>query len=147
VVIDGALGVRVPYKVYPLLKPEPGFPQLKETWIPTLTVSLVIGHANSRRFEAVVDSGSASCLFHADIGIAHGLDIESGEEAAMGGVVDGARGKVYYHKVKLVVPGSMISIVAGFSKQLSVTAILGRHGFFDHYVVTFDPQNQPPGLT
>jgi len=30
--------------------------------------------------------------------------------------------------------------------KLSVAAILGRHGFFEHYVVTFDPQNNPPGL-
>lgn len=136
----------VPYKVFPLTTPEPALPQLTETWIPVLTVSLVIGHSTTRRFEAVVDSGSPNCLFHADIGKAHGLEIEAGQRGPLGGVIGGARGDVFYHKVKLVVPGGLISIVAGFSDQLAVAAILGRHGFFEHYVITFDPRNSPPGL-
>jgi hypothetical protein len=111
-----------------------------------LTVSLVIGHAPTRRFEAIVDSGSPSCLFHADIGEAHGLDIEAGRAGPLSGVVGGSKGNVYYHQVKLVVPGGMISIFGGFSRNLSVAAILGRHGFFEHYTITFDPSNKPPGL-
>lgn len=111
-----------------------------------LTVSLVIGHTTTRRFEAIVDSGSVSCLFHADIGKAHGLKLDSGKKGPLAGVIGGAGGEVYYHQVKLAVPGSIIPIVAGFSEQLSVAAILGRHGFFEHYVLTFDPQNNPPGL-
>ena len=37
-------------------------------WTPTLWVSIFCGHAESKRIEAVVDSGSDFCLFHADIG-------------------------------------------------------------------------------
>jgi len=114
--------------------------------MPILTVSLIIGHAPTKRFEAIVDSGSASCLFHADIGIAHGLKIETGVRGPLGGVIGGISAEVFYHKVKLCFSDSMWMISAGFSPKLSVAAILGRHGFFEHYKVTFDPQTNPPGL-
>lgn len=117
--------------------------------MPVLNVALLIGHTQTRRFEAIVDSGSASCLFHADIGRAYGLNIEKGQGGPLGGVIGGAKGKLYYHPVKLVIPGigSMISITAGFSSDLAVAAILGRHGFFEHHIITFDQSLTPPGLT
>lgn len=109
-------------------------------------MGLIIGHAPTRRFEAVVDSGSPSCLFHADIAKAHGLKVETGVEGPLGGVVGGAIGKVYYHKVKLAFGSNIIPITAGFSPLLSVAAILGRHGFFEHFKIVFDPSSTPPGL-
>jgi hypothetical protein len=87
-------------------------------------VGLIIGHAPTRRFEAVVDSGSPSCLFHADIAKAHGLKVETGVEGPLGGVVGGAIGKVYYHKVKLTFGSHIRPITAGFSPLLSVAANL-----------------------
>jgi len=109
-------------------------------------VSIIIGHATSKRFEAIVDSGSAICLFHAQIGKSLGLNIESGDKDTLGGVVGGSVGEVYYHEIKLKVLADIIPITAGFSKNLSVAAILGRHGFFENYIVTFDPCSNPPGL-
>lgn len=136
-----------PYKVFPISKPQPGFRNERESWIPVLNVSLIIGHSPTRKFEAIVDSGSPSCLFHADIGKAHGLKVEEGDEGPLGGVIGGAKGLVYYHRVKLNVASQIIPISAGFSAQLSVAAILGRHGFFEHFKVVFDPSSIPPGLT
>jgi hypothetical protein len=92
--------------------------------MPFLTVSLLIGHAPTKKFEAIVDSGSCTCLFHADIGKAHGLKLRDGAKGFLGGVVGGAKGEVYYHKVKLCVGTQMIPINAGFSENLSVTAFL-----------------------
>ena len=137
----------VKYKVFPIDKPEPGFPWEKETWVPVLNVGIIVGHSRSRLFEAVVDSGSASCLFHADIGKAHGLKLESGAKGPLGGVISGATASVYYHPVKLVIASHIIQITAGFTPALSVAAILGRHGFFEHFKVVFDPASSPPGLT
>jgi hypothetical protein len=87
------------------------------------------------------------CLFHADIGKAHGLKIESGSEGPLGGVIGGAKGQVFYHPVKLLIASYIIPITAGFSSQLSVAAILGRHGFFEHFKITFDSSSSPPGLS
>jgi hypothetical protein len=114
--------------------------------MPVLNVSIIVGHATSKRFEAIVDSGSGVCLFHADIGKTLGLKLKQGEHDVLGGVVGGSRGDVYYHKIKLKLMADIIQITAGFSEKLAVAAILGRHGFFEHFTVTFDPCNSPPGL-
>lgn len=115
--------------------------------MPILNVSIIYKHTESKRFEAVVDSGAPTCLFHGSIGKVLGMKIETGEEGPLGGVVANVKTKVYYHPIKLKVNGQMISIArAGFSNDLGVLAILGREGFFDNYVVTFDPCNNPPGL-
>lgn len=103
-------------------------------------------HTKSNRFEAVVDSGSPWCLFHGDVGTDIGIDVTKGIEQPLGGVIGGASGKSYFHKVKLCLPGTIIEVMAGFSPQLSVAGILGRSGFFDNYTVTFDPCNDPPGM-
>ena len=124
-----------------------GLPDVRETWTPILKVAVIIGHATSKRFEAVVDSGSAVCLFHADIGKPLGLQLKDGERSSLGGVIGGVRGEVYFHKIKLKVLADIIPITAGFSEHLSVAAILGRHGFFEHFTITFDPCSNPPGLT
>jgi hypothetical protein len=116
------------------------------TWMPFLTVELIIGHARTKRFEAIVDSGSPTCLFHADLGKAYGLKVRNGAKGSLSGVVGGSKGDVYYHKVKLCIGTHMILINAGFSETLSVAGLLGRHGFFEHYTVTFDPANNPPGF-
>jgi hypothetical protein len=115
-------------------------------WMPFLTVSLIIGHTPTKKFEAVVDSGSFTCLFHADIGKAHGLKLKDGLKGDLGGVVGGAKGEVYYHKVKLCIGTHMILINAGFSEKLSVAALLGRHGFFEHFSVLFDRRTIHPGF-
>jgi len=76
-------------------------------------VSLIIGHSPTRKFEAIVDSGSPSCLFHADIGKAHGLKVEEGDEGPLGGVIGGAKGLVYYHRVKLAAASQIIPSLPG----------------------------------
>jgi len=40
----------------------------------------------------------------------------------------------------------MIDIVAGFCPTLTLAAILGRHGFFDNFVITFSHEYDPPGM-
>ena len=94
-----------------------------------------------------MDSGSAICLFHASIGKHIGLKLKDGELGSLGGVVGKMKGEVYYHKIKLKLIADIIPITAGFSEDLSVAGILGRYGFFEHYTVTFDPCNTPPGLS
>lgn len=125
------------------MRPTAAYQSVKETWLPILNVALIIGHTTSKKFEAIVDSGSPVCLFHADIAKAHSLNFKSGQRDDL---IGGSKGEAYYHKIKLKVMGEIISITGGFSEHLSVAAIIGRHGFFDNFMVTFDPCNNPPGL-
>jgi hypothetical protein len=53
---------------------------------------------------------------------------------------------VYFHDVNLWVGADMLRITAGFSPQMSVAAVLGRRGFFEHFIVTFDPSGTPAGF-
>ena len=51
-----------------------------------------------------------------------------------------------YHDISLYVGTDRVRIRAGFSDGVSVAAILGRRGFFDNFIVTFDPTFVPPGF-
>jgi len=110
-------------------------------------VCVSYGHgAKTSRIEALVDSGSDDTLFNASIADALKIKLEKGPMSKLGGIAVGAQIDVYYHKVKLWVGIDVVEIVAGFSRQMSVGAILGRRGFFENYSVKFDPSANPPGI-
>ena len=111
-----------------------------------MPVSLMIHQGRSPRFDVLVDSGAFTTFFHSDIGKELGLTIENGEQGELRGVVDGPQAKVYYHQVKLCFNEHIIPIRAGFYNKLGWAGILGRHGFFEHFQILFDPSNTPPGL-
>lgn len=136
--------MRIPYKPNPV-KGVAGFQKLDVHWVPMMTVAIVHRHRTSRRFEAVVDSGSPWCLFHAQIGESIGLKVTKGKRGELGGVLAGTASDVYFHPVKLKLMDGMTSTVAGFSYDLSVAAILGRQGFFDNHTITFDPSQSEFG--
>jgi hypothetical protein len=140
--------VRYEYKKHPQTKPHPAFPN-DIGWIPILHVRLShpdTASKESARFEAVVDSGCADTLFHASIGQSIGLRIRAGTRAELRGIVKGARTSAYFHQVDLHVDTGVIRITAGFCEKLPVAGILGRRGFFEHFIVKFDPTLNPPGF-
>jgi hypothetical protein len=139
--------VRFNYKTIPITQPHPAFPDETSGWLPILPIKLSHGHSRQTpRLEALVDSGAADTLFRADIGTFLGIDVESGIKTTLGGFVVGSRTDVHYHRVTLWVGEDAITITAGFVSKLSVAAILGRRGFFEYFIVTFDPSATPPGF-
>jgi hypothetical protein len=116
-------------------------------WQPLLSVRLSNSAKHSpptSLFEAFVDSGSPYCYFHASIGKAIGIKVESGIKDSLGGIVKGSLSDVFFHDVTLYVGADIVKIKAAFSDGLSVAGILGRTGFFDHFIVTFDHSGIPP---
>lgn len=141
--------MRVNYKILPLYPPDTAFPDQTSYWMPILNVSInnpATHSPQTRRFEAIVDSGAPDCYLHADIARAIGLNIERGVRSAISGIVAGASIDVYYHDVNLWVAADRVKIRAGLSDTISVAAILGRRGFFENFIVTFDPSAIPPGF-
>jgi hypothetical protein len=141
--------VRVNYKSWPLPTPNPAFPKETSLWLPLLNVKLDYPARHSpptRRFEAFVDSGSPDCFFHADIGRAIGVPIKDGAEAPLSGIISTGSASAFFHDVGLHVGTDIIRIRAGFCDQLSVAGILGRRGFFDNFMVTFDHAAVPPAF-
>ncbi|MGH8546010.1 MAG: hypothetical protein ACREX3_20780 [Gammaproteobacteria bacterium] len=108
-----------------------------------LPVKIIHNHTTSKRFEALVDTGTDYCLFDAQIGALIGIKINSGPEGDLGGIIAGARSKVYFHNIKLVVGADMVEIKAGFSWDITEN-LLGQTGFFDNFAVSFHPAFEPP---
>ncbi|MBI2539637.1 MAG: hypothetical protein HYW04_07555 [Deltaproteobacteria bacterium] len=135
--------MRVNFKPFPIA-PHPAFPSQTVQWRPILNVVMFYQHARSRRIEAIVDSGSDYCLFHASIGESLGIITRGGIPASVGGVIGGVKGELYYHRIRLLAAGESYDIMAGFSPTLSVPALLGRVGFFDNFIVAFDNTPDPP---
>jgi hypothetical protein len=134
--------VRFPYKNFPTVKGP-------DDWWASLQVQLSNPAKHSppcRKFEAIIDSGAARCIFHSSIGQAIGIRIEKGEQEDTTGIT-GVPTKTYLHDVALHVPGGHVfRIRVGFMDQLPVAGILGRLEFFEHFKVTFDPSTNPPGF-
>ena len=137
--------MKIPYKVYPASS-DPGYNGMSQTWMPMVPIALLVGHTRSKRFDALIDSGAFTTYFHSGVGRSIGLNVETGEVGQLHGVVAGAIARVYYHKVRLCLAEHIITINAGFYDNLSCAGILGRHGFFEHFSVLFDPSNTPPGM-
>jgi hypothetical protein len=97
-------------------------------------------------FETLVDSGADACIFNASICNALQLELTRGIHGLMGGVAGGVQIDVWYHDVKLWVGADMLKIRAGFCERLPIAGLLGRRGFFEHHIVTFDPSANPPGF-
>lgn len=87
-------------------------------------------------FEAVIDSGAARCVFHADLARDLGLDLQSGEREVSYGI-SGPQ-EMWLHEVALFVRGGPVRVRAAFQEGLPVAGLLGMQGFFEHFVVTFD---------
>lgn len=140
--------MRFNYKIIPAAQNLPtGHPQQQPSWVPVIPIRLSYGHGpQTKRFEALIDSGAPDCLFSADIAAFLKIKIESGTEGFMGGLVQGPKVKVHYHYVNLWVGAEMIRIKAAFASGMSAAAILGRRGFFENFIIKFDPTLVPPGF-
>ena len=51
---------------------------------------------------------------------------------------------MYFHKVRVFIFGDFFETMAGFARELSVTGLLGRRGFFENFVVKIDASASPP---
>jgi hypothetical protein len=90
---------------------------------------VVLRSAGSRATaEAVVDSGGAVCLFSREIGVALGLQIETGipkRLASLGGPID-----CFGHEVTLETVGLTVQSIVYFAKHPNLPRnILGRQGW------------------
>ncbi len=59
-------------------------------------------------------------------------------------MIGGPRVPMYFHKVRVFIFGDFFETMAGFSRDLSVTGLLGRRGFFENFIVKIDASGSPP---
>ena len=98
------MSLKLPYKKYPTPFAKCGF-----YYSASVPVNIALPAKNSprsKRFDAIIDSGASSCLFHASIGHAIGLEIEKGvhtQTLGIAGAMD-----IYVHEIALYAPGGII---------------------------------------
>jgi len=130
--------MRAPYRTLP-------GPDGTTLYYPLLRIRLGKSRGvTTRFFEALVDSGAADCLFSESIATAIGIDLETGQKERRSGI--GGNQDVWVHPVVLHVGEHALDIEAAFTKNLPVSGLLGRRGFFEHFKITFDPSSDPPGM-
>ena len=91
---------------------------------------------------ALVDSGADCCIFQIDQGEYIGLDVKSVNPTEMRGISN-KKVLVYLHEVRMILRSNEFKIKCGFvDKNELPTPLLGRHGFFDRYSITFFEKNK-----
>jgi hypothetical protein len=110
-----------------------------------MNVKLIYKHSPPTKWiESFVDSGSHTTIFHAGFCRSMGIDLESGVESSLGGVIGGAAAPIYFHKVKILLGAEQVETMVGFCEKLSVAGLLGRRGLFDNFIVKIDSSTNPP---
>lgn len=128
------------YKQSPLRDPKDGY-----DWLPIVRVQIGQGGKTSEVVEAIIDSGSSRCYFHSDLAEDVGVTrLYSGQRYVAPTANRRATITSYAHRVMLHLDDDSFEIMAHFSDQLPIPALLGRAGFFDKYVVVFDPRGTIP---
>lgn len=118
--------------------------KLDFVWRPALRVVLFYKHQPTTPIEALVDTGADHTFFHGGIGDALGIPVKSGFKYDFGGISSGMKGEGYFHKVRIQAAGSSYDTTVVFSYDISMAAILGQVGFFDHFRACFDWTPDPP---
>ena len=87
---------------------------------------------------AFVDSGASYSIFHADIAEILGIEYTKGIKSHMT-TGDGSHIPVYIHDIEVRFAEEEFNAKIGLSNKLGIGFdILGREGFFDRFVISFD---------
>lgn len=99
-------------------------------------------------YPCLVDSGADSCVFHAEIGEALGLDVKSGQEVDLHGIKANSPLKGYRHDIVYKIGGVECPAKVVFTYEFSSRyGILGRKGFFDHFTVEINERDGKVKIT
>lgn len=98
------------------------------------------------RSQALVDSGATVSIFGEETANSLGIDIEKGNKIILGGV--GGRIVGYVHNLRMRIAGREFFCPVVFSREYLVSFnLLGRQGFFDQFLITFDEKHKRLSLT
>lgn len=133
--------MKFPYQRFDIT-PCPAFPDITTTLRPVILVTLE-HQGQKQRYRALVDSGADFCIFHSLVGELLGLAVEQGKEASFGGIGGGGM-RAYFHTVKVYFGDYAYDLYCGFTRDIPPEGygILGQVGFFDHFKVTLDNQQE-----
>ncbi len=99
----------------------------------------VFGKDDSKKFDALIDSGADLSLFNLEIAEALGIDLTNAKSANFTGISGNVNGyRVDKAKIKVDGFSEVIEIPACFVDSPSVGILLGQDGFFDLHRIKFE---------
>ena len=122
------------YEYWKVVAPE----DHKEPWVrrPVVLTTLE-GPSRALEFEALVDSGSEYSLFHTDIAMALGIDLNNCDRSMISGIENDPTPS-YITDVKVTVEGLQPATIPVMFWERQPIALLGQVGFFDLHSVLFE---------
>ena len=116
-----------------------------EAYFPAIPLYISTGD-KQLKLRALIDSGATISILRHEVAEELGIIIEQGEEIYLGGV--GGRIKGFIHEVNLDVVGKLFRCPVVFSREYLVSFnLLGRQGFFERFMITFDEKHKRLLLT
>lgn len=114
-------------------------------YLPIVDITLVNGDM-AVRTTALVDSGATISVFASELSQLLKINLSAGQKvplSGVGGKVDG-----YQHKLLLQFAGKNLSLPVIFAENLQTSVnLLGRKGFFENFIVSFNESKQYLSLT
>ena len=113
--------------------------QFREKYLPMIPLAL----RGKERIETIglVDSGAAFSIFKPSFADILGINIRRGERVLAEGI--SGRIQVDVHEIEMEVEGIQFKCRVGFSPHYSASInIIGREGFFHHFIITFDEKHR-----
>ena len=129
------------YKKLPAV-PSEAFPNRKSVLSPIIPITIEY-RSKKIGYEALVDSGADWNIFPSLLGDILGIDVPKGKKDNFGGIGGGSF-VAYFHEVTLHIGGWPMKVNCGFSPDIPQSAfgVLGRYGFFDHFMVKFETSKE-----
>lgn len=120
------------------------YQQNEQDYYPLIKVSLIFGNQKVV-LEALIDSGANISVFNEELAELLGINVEKGKKTYLGGV--GGRIMGYIHILKIETADKIFSCPVVFSREFKVSFnLIGRQGFFEKFVISFDERNRQVAL-
>ena len=101
---------------------------------------------NELDLEVLVDSGASFSTFREEVAELLGINIEEGEKRQSIGI--SGKIEVYLHQIDMKVFDSWFTCTVAFSRELTSSFnLLGREGFFDRHLISFNQKEKKTIIT
>lgn len=108
----------------------------------------VFGPGDSKKFDALIDSGADVSLFNLEIAEALGIDLVNAKPANFTGIAGSVNGyRIDKTKIKVDGFAQAVEIPACFVDSPSVGILLGQDGFFDLHRIKFEKDHDAFEIT
>lgn len=108
----------------------------------------VFGPKDSKKFDALLDSGADSSLFNIQVAEILGISLSNAKPAKFTGISGHINGyRLDKIKVKLENMTKTIEIPVCFIDSPTVTLLLGQEGFFDNHRIKFEKDHDAFEIT